>query len=99
ILLRADHARTVGGRRRAARRGGAGRGDAAAGRGAALTAPDLFLRARGIARRFGTQVALEPTDLDVRSGETIALIGPNGAGTSTLLSILAGSLEPSTGTV
>jgi ABC-2 type transport system ATP-binding protein len=64
-----------------------------------LTAPDLVLRARAVARRFGAQVALEPTDFDVRSGETIALIGPNGAGKSTLLSLLAGSLEPSAGTV
>jgi ABC-2 type transport system ATP-binding protein len=64
-----------------------------------LTSPDLFLRARAVARRFGAQVALEPTDFDVRSGETIALIGPNGAGKSTLLSLLAGSLEPSAGTV
>src|SRR5205823_14288402 len=72
---------------------------AALGRGAALTAPDSLLRARGVARRFGAQVALEPVDVDVHEGETIALIGPNGAGKSTLLSILAGSLEPSAGTV
>jgi ABC-type multidrug transport system ATPase subunit len=64
-----------------------------------LTAPDSLLRARGVARRFGAQVALEPVDVDVHEGETIALIGPNGAGKSTLLSILAGSLEPSAGTV
>jgi ABC-2 type transport system ATP-binding protein len=60
---------------------------------------DAFLRARGVARRFGAQVALEPTDLDVVPGEALALVGPNGAGKSTLLSILAGSLEPSTGNV
>jgi ABC-2 type transport system ATP-binding protein len=64
-----------------------------------LTAPEPLLRARGIARRFGPHVALEPTDLDVAAGESIALIGPNGAGKSTLLSMLAGSLEPSAGTV
>ena len=58
---------------------------------------DALLRARNVARRFGSQVALEPTDIDVRAGETLALIGPNGAGKSTLLSILAGALEPSAG--
>jgi ABC-2 type transport system ATP-binding protein len=64
-----------------------------------LTTLEPLLRARGIARRFGSHVALEPTDLDVAAGEAIALIGPNGAGKSTLLSMLAGSLEPSAGTV
>jgi ABC-2 type transport system ATP-binding protein len=64
-----------------------------------LTASEPLLRARGIARRFGAQVALEPTDVDVSAGEAIALIGPNGAGKSTLLSMLAGSLEPSAGVV
>jgi ABC-2 type transport system ATP-binding protein len=64
-----------------------------------LTAGPPLLHARGVARRFGAQVALEPTDLDVRGGETLALIGPNGAGKSTLLSVLAGALEPSEGDV
>jgi ABC-type multidrug transport system ATPase subunit len=60
---------------------------------------EQLLRARGVARRFGSHVGLHPTDLDVRAGETLALIGPNGAGKSTLLSILAGALEPSEGSI
>ena len=58
-----------------------------------------MLRARAVARRFGTQVALDPTDVDVNAGEALALIGPNGAGKSTLLALLAGALEPSAGTI
>jgi ABC-2 type transport system ATP-binding protein len=64
-----------------------------------LSAVEPFLRARGVARRFGALVALEATDVDVSGGQTLALIGPNGAGKSTLLSLLAGALEPSTGRV
>jgi len=64
-----------------------------------LTESAPVLRARGVARRFGTQVALEPTDAEIRREETVALIGPNGAGKSTLLSLLAGSLELSEGSV
>ena len=64
-----------------------------------MKGPEPLLRARGAARRFGAQTALEPTDLDVRGGETLALVGPNGAGKSTLLSMLAGALEPSEGRV
>jgi ABC-2 type transport system ATP-binding protein len=60
---------------------------------------DTYLRARGVARRFGSHVGLEPTDIDVLAGETLALIGPNGAGKSTLLSVLSGALEPSAGVV
>ncbi|HZO61417.1 MAG TPA: ABC transporter ATP-binding protein [Gaiellaceae bacterium] len=58
-----------------------------------------LLAARGVARRFGGHVALQPTDLEVRGGEALALVGPNGAGKSTLLAILAGALEPSEGAV
>jgi len=57
------------------------------------------VRARGVARRFGSQVALEPTDIEVHGSEALALIGPNGAGKSTLLALLAGALEPSAGAI
>jgi len=58
-----------------------------------------LLDARGVARSFGSRVALEPTDVSLAAGQVVALVGPNGAGKSTLLSILAGSLEPTEGTV
>jgi ABC-2 type transport system ATP-binding protein len=62
-----------------------------------LSSTQPLLAARGAGRRFGSQIALAPTDLDVRDGETLALVGPNGAGKSTLLALLAGALEPTEG--
>jgi ABC-2 type transport system ATP-binding protein len=64
-----------------------------------VTHGQAVLAARGVARRFGAQVALAPTDLEVGEAETLALVGPNGAGKSTLLALLAGALEPTAGTV
>ncbi len=61
--------------------------------------PVVLLSARGVARRFGRRVVLEPLDLDLAEGEVVALGGPNGAGKSTLLAILAGALTPSGGRV
>ena len=54
-----------------------------------------LLAARGIARRFGRRVALEPTDLGLDAGEVVALVGPNGAGKSTLLNAIMGALPTS----
>jgi len=59
----------------------------------------VLVRARGVARRYGSIEALAPTDLELAAGETVALVGPNGAGKSTLLALLAGALETSAGTV
>jgi ABC-type multidrug transport system ATPase subunit len=58
-----------------------------------------LLAALAAARRYGSQIALEPTDFELRDGEAVALVGPNGAGKSTLLALLAGALEPSSGSV
>ena len=64
-----------------------------------MTRAQPVLEARGVTRRFGSRVALRPTDLALHEGEAVALVGPNGAGKSTLLALLAGALEPSMGRI
>jgi D-xylose transport system ATP-binding protein len=48
------------------------------------------LALRGISKRFGAVQALTDVELEVRSGEVVALVGDNGAGKSTLVKTIAG---------
>jgi sulfonate transport system ATP-binding protein len=52
--------------------------------------PEVAVRVRGLSRRFEQRTILDGIDLDVRSGEFVALLGASGSGKSTLLRILAG---------
>ena len=55
------------------------------------------IRATGLSRRFGDEVALVDLDLEVAAGEVVALVGLNGAGKSTLMRLLLGMLRPHAG--
>jgi ABC-type multidrug transport system ATPase subunit len=57
------------------------------------------LEASGLAKDYGDLVALQPLDLLVDAGASVALIGHNGSGKSTLLRMVAGLLEPSEGEI
>ncbi|MCQ4045851.1 ATP-binding cassette domain-containing protein [Streptantibioticus rubrisoli] len=48
------------------------------------------LALRGISKRFGAVQALTDVELEIRSGEVVALVGDNGAGKSTLVKTIAG---------
>jgi ribose transport system ATP-binding protein len=50
----------------------------------------VSLSARNVVKRYGGVVALSDANLDIQSGETVALIGANGSGKSTLSKIING---------
>ncbi|MFC2250980.1 sugar ABC transporter ATP-binding protein [Labrys portucalensis] len=57
------------------------------------------LSVRGASKRYGPVTVLEGVDIDVRPGEVVALLGENGAGKSTISSIIAGLIQPTAGTM
>ena len=58
-----------------------------------------LLSARSLTRRFGGVVALNNLDLDVRKGEILGLIGPNGSGKTTFFNVVTGIFPATEGTI
>ncbi len=70
--------------------------DAVVRRGRAASVVSAVL-ASGLAKSYGDAPALGPVDLDIASGERVALLGHNGSGKTTLLRITAGLLDATAG--
>jgi iron(III) transport system ATP-binding protein len=64
-----------------------------------VTATDTAIRLSGLRKAFGQQVAIEAVELDLRAGETLAVLGPSGCGKTTLLRMIAGLERPDAGEV
>ncbi len=58
-----------------------------------------LLEAEGLAAGYGKVTVVRDVDLEIREGEVVALLGPNGTGKTTTLLTLAGDLPPLGGTV
>ena len=58
-----------------------------------------LVQMRGIVKRFPGVVANDHVDLDIYAGEIHALLGENGSGKSTIMSVLAGLYKPDAGEI
>lgn len=56
-----------------------------------------IIEMRGITKRFGSVVANDGVDLDVRRGEILSVLGENGSGKTSLMNILSGIYFPDAG--
>ena len=62
-------------------------------------ARESILKVSGLTRKYGQTAIIDSFNLEVRSGEAIALTGRNGAGKSTLLRCLVGADRPTEGEI
>ncbi len=58
-----------------------------------------MIQIRSLQKHFGSLVAVGGLDLDIAQGEFFACLGPNAAGKTTTIKMLAGLLRPTAGTV
>lgn len=59
----------------------------------------MVVRCEGLTRRFGDRTAVDDVGFEIAAGERYGLLGPNGSGKTTTISMLVGVLEPNAGSV
>jgi len=59
---------------------------------------DIAIRVQGVKKSYGPSTALASVDLEVAASEMFGLLGPDGAGKTTLMRILASLVDPDEGT-
>lgn len=61
--------------------------------------PDAFIDIRGVSKHFGDFVAVDSVDLQIGRGELFCILGGSGCGKTTLLRMLAGFEQPTSGSI
>ncbi len=67
-----------------------------------MTAPqaravDEVISVRGLTKRFGAKTVVDQVDLDVKRGEIVGFLGPNGSGKTTTIRMICGLLKADEG--
>jgi len=60
---------------------------------------DAAISLRGVSKRYGTHLALEPTAIEIAEGEFFCLLGPSGCGKTTTLNLIGGFVAPTEGEI
>lgn len=64
-----------------------------------ITSGNDVLHAEGLSKSFDNTTLFENLDIDIKRGDKTAIVGPNGIGKSTLLKILLGKAQKSSGEI
>jgi fructose transport system ATP-binding protein len=59
----------------------------------------MILKAERLKKNFGSVVAMDGADFDLKEGEILSVIGDNGAGKSTMIKALCGAITPDSGKI
>lgn len=62
-----------------------------------ITSGNDVLHAEGLSKSFDNTTLFENLNIDIKRGDKTAIVGPNGIGKSTLLKILLGKAQKSSG--
>ena len=58
-----------------------------------------LVQAEGVSKSYGGRVLLDGATFQLEPGERVALVGPNGTGKTTLLHVVAGRVQPDSGSI
>ena len=61
--------------------------------------PEILLETKDLVRTFGSLHAVNGLNLEVRAGEMVGLVGPDGAGKTTAIRLMVGALLPTSGLI
>jgi ABC-type Fe3+/spermidine/putrescine transport system ATPase subunit len=62
-------------------------------------AAEPLVRLSGVSKTYGQVHAVQPLDLEIRSGDFFAILGPSGCGKTTLLRMIGGFVAPTAGRI
>src|SRR3954463_15827101 len=60
---------------------------------------NAMVELREVTKRFGSFTAVDDVSLEVRAGEFLTLLGPSGSGKTTILRMISGFEQPTSGVV
>jgi ABC-2 type transport system ATP-binding protein len=64
-----------------------------------VEAEKIIVQAEGLTKKYGSHVAVNSLNLQIREGEIFGYLGPNGAGKTTTILMVLGLTEPTSGTI